>query len=315
MAGEREPGGGPPRAGRAVAAGLAACALVALAAVGSLRGPLGSGAGRPRFPLELVETLGLLIGVAAVALLVLGVVVLAPDQRLRARRTRRSGVSGVLLVVLIVLGFWLFREPPGWLGGGQHPATTIGSPPPGDLQPPLVSTRYAWLPVVLVALLVLALAGVLVAQAAAERRRRAAARSRRERLLELVDDTLDDVTREPDPRRAVIAAWARMERGLAAAGLPRRVAEAPFEYVARVLAEARISPPAVHRLTGLFERAKFSRHPVDRAMRDAAVQALLAVRRELQAQAEAELAAAEAAEPEGAGEPRRGAPVDRAVPR
>jgi Domain of unknown function (DUF4129) len=304
VAGERGPGGEPPRAGRAVAAGLAACLLVALAAAGSLRGPLGSGGGRPRFPLELVETLGLLIGVAAVALLVLGVAVLAPDQRLRAP-TRRSGVSGVLLVVLIVLGFWLFREPLSWFGGGNDPAITVGPPPSGVSEPPLLSTRYAWVPVVLVALLVVALAGALAAQAVAERRRRAAARSPRERLLELVDDTLDDVTHEPDPRRAVIAAWARMERGLAAVGLPRRAAEAPFEYVARVLGEARISPPASHRLTDLFERAKFSRHAVDRAMRDDAVQALLAVRRELQAQAGAGLAAAaaEEAEPEGSAEP------------
>jgi hypothetical protein len=50
----------------------------------------------------------------------------------------------------------------------------------------------------------------------------------------------------------VIAAWARMERGLAAAGLPRHPAEAPFEYAGRVLEAALARPTSVHRLPGLF---------------------------------------------------------------
>jgi hypothetical protein len=47
----------------------------------------------------------------------------------------------------------------------------------------------------------------------------------------------------------------------------------------------------VHRLTGLFERAKFSRHPVGQADREEAIAALRTVRREL---AEAVAAAAQA---------------------
>ncbi|MFL6188075.1 MAG: DUF4129 domain-containing protein, partial [Actinomycetes bacterium] len=90
-----------------------------------------------------------------------------------------------------------------------------------------------------------------------------------------------------------IAAWARMERGLAAAGLPRRPAEAPFEYAGRVLEAALARPASVHRLTGLFERAKFSRHPVGQDDRDQAIDALRTVRRELaEAAAQAEAAAA-----------------------
>jgi hypothetical protein len=37
----------------------------------------------------------------------------------------------------------------------------------------------------------------------------------------------------------------------------------------------------VHRLTDLFERAKFSRHTIDQAMREEAVAALRAVRSDL----------------------------------
>ena len=43
-----------------------------------------------------------------------------------------------------------------------------------------------------------------------------------------VDESLDDLRAEPDPRRAVIAAYARLERVLAAHGLPRFAAEAPL---------------------------------------------------------------------------------------
>ena len=52
-----------------------------------------------------------------------------------------------------------------------------------------------------------------------------------------VDESLDDLRAEPDPRRAVIAAYARLERVLAAHGLPRKPAEAPLEYLGRMLAE------------------------------------------------------------------------------
>jgi hypothetical protein len=131
--------------------------------------------------------------------------------------------------------------------------------------------------------------GIVVAQLVAERRRRRPPPTPAERLVELLDDTLDDLEGEPDPRRAVIAAWARMERGLAAAGLPRHPAEAPFEYATRVLeaALARSSSSPVHRLTGLFERAKFSHHPVGEADRQEAIATLRAVRRELAEAAEA----------------------------
>ena len=40
-------------------------------------------------------------------------------------------------------------------------------------------------------------------------------------LAAAVDESLDDLRAEPDPRRAVIAAYARLERVLAAHGLPR----------------------------------------------------------------------------------------------
>jgi hypothetical protein len=87
-----------------------------------------------------------------------------------------------------------------------------------------------------------------------------------------------DPEEELDPRRAVLKAYAGMERALGDDGLPRRPTEAPHEYLGRVHAGRR---PA-GRLTALFERARFSRHEIDEPMRREAIDALAAVRAELE---------------------------------
>jgi uncharacterized protein DUF4129 len=102
-------------------------------------------------------------------------------------------------------------------------------------------------------------------------------------LTAAVDDSLDDLRAERDPRRAVIAAYARMERVLEGQGFPRRRAEAPLEYLARVLRGLRVRSSAVLALTELFERAKFSVHEIDADMKDEAIGALTAVRDDLRA--------------------------------
>jgi hypothetical protein len=105
----------------------------------------------------------------------------------------------------------------------------------------------------------------------------------RKQLEKLLDETLDDLRRERDPRRAVIAAYARMERSLARYGLPRRPAEAPLEYLGRILSQLTGSGAAARRLTRLFERAKFSEHSIDQRMKEDAIAAVGAVRDELRA--------------------------------
>jgi hypothetical protein len=103
-------------------------------------------------------------------------------------------------------------------------------------------------------------------------------------LSDVLDESLDDLRSERDPRRAVIAAYARMEVTLARAGFPRSVAEAPLEYLARMLLELlHTSADAVSKLTALFERAKFSHHEIDAGMKDEAIDALVSVRDELRA--------------------------------
>jgi Domain of unknown function (DUF4129) len=100
-------------------------------------------------------------------------------------------------------------------------------------------------------------------------------------LLAMLDETLDDLRNEADPRKAVIAAYARMERILAAHDLARRPSEAPLEYLARVLVDLRVTEEAASKLTALFERAKFSEHEIGVDAKEEAIDALVALRDQL----------------------------------
>jgi hypothetical protein len=218
-------------------------------------------------------------------------VALWPDRRLVRQRPRRGGNFSLILPMAAVLLLWLFRDLLGLDGGDREPPPATTVPTPSTLEAVVPPAESGVVPLIVAGVALSAMVAIVVAQLVADRRRRRPPPTPAERLVELLDDTLEDLEREPDPRRAVIAAWARMEDGLAAAGLPRRPAEAPFEYAARVLETNLARPASVHRLTGLFERAKFSHHPIGEADRGQAVAALRAVRREL----------AEAVEPVAAG--------------
>ncbi len=127
------------------------------------------------------------------------------------------------------------------------------------------------------------IAAVIVAVIVIDRRRsRMDERSpaEREELARALDEAIDDLRRDPDPRRAVIAAYARMEQALTVYGLPRKPSEAPYEYLHRVARELEAERP-VAALTELFEVAKFSEHAVDETMRGRAIDALTAVRAEV----------------------------------
>jgi hypothetical protein len=88
-----------------------------------------------------------------------------------------------------------------------------------------------------------------------------------------------------DPRAAVLAAYARMEAAFASVGLARRPSDAPREYLARLEAGLGGGRAPAARLTELFERARFSPHPVGEATRSEAIGALETLRAELEAPA------------------------------
>ena len=100
-------------------------------------------------------------------------------------------------------------------------------------------------------------------------------------LGDAVSASLDDVAGEPDPRRAIVAAWVGMGDALSRHGLRREPWEAPLEYMQRGLRAVHVSARSAQRLTALFQRARYSDHPATAAMRDEALAALRDVRDEL----------------------------------
>jgi hypothetical protein len=80
-------------------------------------------------------------------------------------------------------------------------------------------------------------------------------------------DSIAALRAEADPRRAVIAAYARMEHDLSILGISRRVSETASEYLDRLLTRLEVSPSSAVRLTALFERAKFGHRSVDDSMK------------------------------------------------
>lgn len=223
------------------------------------------------------------------------------------KRTKRGRGRALFLLIFLALAFALasrfdflreFREriDRGQDRGGQPTETTKKRKPvePGTAKTP----EFKWLPVFIATGAGLVLLGFLGIRSA----RRARADLMAPFLLEqefesLLEDTLADLYAEKDPRKAIIAAYARMERLFATYGVPRRPTEAPMEYLERILAELRASGSALRRLTALFQWAKFSDHAVDASMRNEAIEALTRVRDELKAnRQEDELRRAQAAE-------------------
>jgi hypothetical protein len=263
---------------------------VAIAAAGHTP----SGGGETRRPSEeLVDTLIslYLVAAAATAAVVLYLLLMRRDIVAAAvgerQKRRRRGLTSlvVLLVLAVALGVFLrfFANP----NGRQDvqpptPIPTTGATT-GD-ESDTYEPEFALAPVLVV--VVIATAAAAAAILAARARRRALPGYEEEvaeALLDVLDETLDDLRLLQDTRRAVVAAYARLERTLAAYGLPRLAHEAPEEYLGRILEELEVGRRAVARLTTLYERAKFSNHDVEPGMKEEAIAALENVRDDLRA--------------------------------
>ncbi len=185
-------------------------------------------------------------------------------------------MSALAVVSIVLLGSGYFKRHHGRHGSPLNPL--IGLAGKGRAAPRNI--RFDWMPVIVVGSLTAlgaAAAGVALI------RRREPVRPRRVTgaLVLALEQTLEDLRAEPDPRRAVIAAYSRMEHALGRAGLARQLSEAPREYLYRVLPEVGAGAASVERLTALFERAKFSPHGIDGAMKEEAIAALESLRDEL----------------------------------
>ena len=288
---------------RALLLATAAVALVALVAVSAGGYRLGGSNSTHASPYAIDVILTVVIALYLIA--AVGVVVVMfwsglelrrmPRQQTKRQRTLRA--AGILIasviVVTIIANRYHWRAHPrpptqqtpaaNAKGNGKH---AKGSAEKAKQQPQLRLAPF---------LAVLGAGGIAFAAfVLAERRRRQRLPTEwvvREALADVLEETLDDLRAEPDPRRAVIAAYARMERSLAAHGIPRRRFEAPHEYLSRVLSEVSGGRLAATRLTALFERARFSPHEVDDNMKASAIEAIESLQADLAA-AELEEAAA-----------------------
>ena len=283
------------RAFRLLLPALAVLGLIGLVAVASSGSTDRGGGGETRRPgdafLDSVFSLAL-VGVLALAALVVYVLVQPRElPREMALKQNRFRHMVPFLLVCTVFAFLVFRERGLALPWENEPPELPEVTPPARIADDERGGRdsyqfdFAWVPVLtLLTLLAAGVAAWYVAgrKAGTDRVKRHMA----EDLVLALDDTLDDLRAEPDPRRAVIAAFARLERALASVGLPRARAETAQEYVARVLARLDVDVRLVRRLADLFTTAKFSLHEVRPEMKDEAIAALERVRDELRAFAE-----------------------------
>ena len=273
----------PRKPRRSAVTGVVCAALVTIVVLAS-----GAGGGRHenrrlKLP-DLHGLLGWILGLAAVFAVVLLVASLSGVRRHRQFR-RRSLLAQLLPLVLLVLFIFAWsltverndqarRETLPDTGGEAGDRID-----PRQVPPPAASTGEG----LLVVLVLVCGAAVALFSVRRPSTPDDDDRTLTERISDVLDDVIDDLRLDPDPRLAVIRAYDRMEQTFAAHGMPRRESDAPLEFVARVLTHLDATEPSIMRLTALFERAMFSRHPVDRSMQLDAVDALVAIRDELRA--------------------------------
>jgi hypothetical protein len=266
--------------------------LLAVVAIAARGHPLGSrGGGGGALPFSFWDYIYTSIVIVVVPLFLAGLVAAAFIRRAgRKKRNAWQSLLRMLVFYLLLLGVELLvvrhlhlhpRRPEksdqiaaDLLKQGQNRAHHH---PPGTNS---LSFRWDELAIVLGLLLVVA---AIVAVKLRRPDRRTPRRIAPEALAAALDESLDDLRTDPDLRRAIIAAYARMEAALDAAGIGRHPAEAPLEYLERALLSLDASADAVRRLTDLFEWARFSHHDPEPSMRDDAVDALVVVRDELRA--------------------------------
>jgi hypothetical protein len=271
--------------------------LVAVVAVASAGRSPGGGESRPSADApgliaDYLSTIALLMVPAGALLLFFSMFV---RRGYRADKGgRRAGgpqslvmAAAVLVAVLVIVqqGLrlnWINRDDgkkdakPGKVVTGKGKADA--SPP----QPEQYRPQFRWLPVFVIGSLILGIGGAMTVFAVRRRRELLRDAPIVVALSDVLAETLDDLRSEHDPRRAVIRAYSRMERTLAARGLPRHETEAPLEYLGRVLEAVQASAHSVRKLTQLFQRARFSTHEIDAGMKEDAIEALSGLRAELE---------------------------------
>jgi hypothetical protein len=271
---------------RTALVGVTLLGLLALVAAGSAGGEWGGGLedrGVPGAFVDYAFTFSVLIVLALAAIAVWALT--GPSAGRKQKRPRGTGLMGYAVLLVALLVYFAYTDPRPRVAGeaeqGGVPTASSTGPDTGTVANRAPDNpEFQWWVALGVALAI----GAVVAN---EWRRRPQPREQgaADELEAVLTETLGELELDPDPRRAVIQAYVRMEAVLGAHGHARFPHEAPLEYLARVLRELDVRAEAAHALTELFERARFSHHEIDAAMRAEAVASLEAVRDDLRAAA------------------------------
>jgi hypothetical protein len=272
---------------------IAVIGIGLLLALAATVGPLPLPAGEPGA--SLTVRLPELVQMVVVALLALSALLLlalqrprrpAEDEPLSSRvPPRRSAWAALvsllpLLVLLGVVGYFVWTR---WSGEERHPIETaigalaglldlLASARKAPTSVPFFDYTIAAL-VLLFALAIFALLVLVTLAGPLEKwwaGRSAAARPAPDGF----DGRLDDLRAEPDARAAIVRAYGRFERILAAAHAPRAPWQTPAEFMRATVARLAVPVSPVQRLTALFEVARFSDRPVSAPARDSACECL-----------------------------------------
>jgi hypothetical protein len=278
----------------ATAAGLLLVSLVALASGGS---PWHAG-GRQDIPAGVVRALAAAAGALVVAsLLVVWAGTPSVEKRRRWRRrlgardleglgTSLSAAGKAVAIVGGAIGLFLLLTLP-FLAPTAATPRLGNAAPRGHASTPAptahpTSAAVTWLVVgSAAALLLVAPAAVVVRRRHARRARQAVVPDVATRVGSGLRQSLADLESERDARLAVQRAYARMEESLGAIELSRAPDETPAEFTARVLRVLGASAAAASDLTGLFEIARFSDHPMDEDDRRRAIASVRRVEAEV----------------------------------
>ncbi len=95
-----------------------------------------------------------------------------------------------------------------------------------------------------------------------------------EQLLEATAVDTEAPAFTGEPRNAVVGCWVALEDGLAASGVVPERSETSLDLTLRVLTRWEVDPVTLATLAELYREARFSRHLITTAQRDAAIAAL-----------------------------------------
>ena len=278
----------------AIVAGItAATAIVAIAARAPLSRSSPVDAASASAPVTALSMLSLGAGIVALAMVMILVLRQRrrkddPDERWseppeipwiwKVLATLAPLAVGAALIVAAVTGSKKVSGasgPSGGFGGGLGGALGPAAPATGARSGFVLP---AWLPWTILAIVLVAIAAGLTVFAL-RRNRDLADGPEPGAADEAVQAAIVALEADTDPRGAVIAAYAAMQRTLAAHGLRRSPSEAPREFLGRVLVSSRAAERDATTLTGLFEEARFSTHPISERTRERALAALRSLER------------------------------------